>query len=110
MTAAVTPSSTKPFAAVQLLATPADLNAQCGVPETYTYAWKISSRPTGSTALLSDVTSPAPSFRPDLAGLFEFSIVVTESSGLASAVATTSLTVTHCGELAAIIKIRSPAG
>lgn len=98
-TAAVTPSSTKPFAAVQLLATPADLNAQCGVPETYTYAWKISSRPAGSTALLSDVTSPAPSFRPDLAGLFEFSIVVTDNSGLASAVATTSLTVTRCGEL-----------
>ena len=100
--ASADPSSTQPFPAtsVKLNAAPADADAACGVPETFTYAWKISSRPAGSSAVLSDLAAPNPTFTPDVAGYFEFGVQVTDSSGKTSPVAYVTLLVTNCGELA----------
>jgi hypothetical protein len=108
--AAVTPGSTMPTSLVHLLATPADDDSRCGLPPTFTYAWRVSSRPVGSSALLSDVGSPTPTFRPDVAGLFEFSVVVTASTGLSSAPATTTLVVTRCGEVAPSVDFITQSG
>jgi len=41
-----------------------------------TFNWGFISRPTGSTATLSDPTSPSPSFVPDVAGLYVLELLV----------------------------------
>ncbi|MDH4275376.1 MAG: peptidase M36, partial [Gammaproteobacteria bacterium] len=50
---------------------------------TLTYAWVITTAPTGSTAMLSGAASAKPSFTPDKTGLYIFQLTV--SDGLASA-------------------------
>ncbi len=43
-----------------------------------TYAWVITSRPTGSLAILSDASSPAPTFNPDVRGAYGFKLTVSD--------------------------------
>lgn len=49
------------------------------------FAWSISARPQGSTAVLSDTTTSNPSFTPDVMGDYTIQLVVTDSLGAASA-------------------------
>ncbi len=45
------------------------------------YAWSFASRPTGSSAALSDTTAINPSFTPDKEGPYTLQLVVTDSKG-----------------------------
>ncbi len=49
-----------------------------------TYEWVIDSRPTGSTAVLSDPASVNPSFTPDVVGHYSVRLVVRNTGGDAS--------------------------
>jgi len=46
-----------------------------------TYDWEISSAPAGSTAALSDANTVTPSFTPDLEGLYEVTLEVSDPIG-----------------------------
>jgi predicted alpha/beta hydrolase family esterase len=50
----------------------------------YACAWTLVSAPSGSTAALSDPASTTPVFTPDVRGVYEFALVVTDDGGLAS--------------------------
>ena len=56
------------------------------------YAWSLSSTPSGSTATLSSGTSAQPSFTPDVAGTYTASLIVNDGK-LSSPAATVSITV-----------------
>ncbi len=78
---------------VDLAAVVTDGDASCGISETFAYAWSFRSLPAGSHAKLNDATLVAPSFVPDAAGTYTVALVVTDSLGDASAVATTDVVV-----------------
>lgn len=58
-----------------------------------TYAWTLTSKPAGSSAVLSTATSAAPTFTADLAGTYAVSLVVNDGK-VNSAVASMTVTVT----------------
>lgn len=58
-----------------------------------TYVWTLTSRPTGSSAVLSTATSPASTFTADLAGSYAVSLVVNDGKSN-SAVASMTVTAT----------------
>lgn len=75
--------------AVALAATVTDANAgACGVPTVapFSYAWTLSG-PGGSSAVLRDGSGPQPSFTPDLAGAYDYKVVVTDALGLQASLA-----------------------
>lgn len=45
-----------------------------------TYAWKIASAPSGSSATLSSTTALKPTFTPDRAGVYEVSLIVNDGT------------------------------
>jgi hypothetical protein len=57
-----------------------------------TFAWTLTSRPTGSVATLSSLTSPKPTFTADLAGTYVASLTVNDGKGVSGNVATVSVT------------------
>ena len=57
------------------------------------YAWTLSSTPTGSAAALSSSTAAKPSFTPDVAGTYVASLIVNDGKANSSA-ATVTVTVT----------------
>jgi len=57
-----------------------------------TYDWSLSSVPNGSAAQLANKTSDRPTFKPDKAGTYVASLVVTDSAGVKSAPDTTNVT------------------
>lgn len=59
-----------------------------------TYAWSITSAPTGSTATLSSTSVAKPTITLDQLGNYVFSLTVTDSNGLTSSAATVILTAT----------------
>ena len=67
-----------------------------------TYRWIMRSAPLGSTAELSNPTSPAPSFYLDLEGRYEFELVVFDGATLSApdrvVVATNHLPIARAGE------------
>lgn len=56
------------------------------------YAWSFSSRPSGSTATLSDANTAHPSFTPDRLGAFVVQLIVTDEDGLSSTADTVQIT------------------
>ena len=58
-----------------------------------TYAWSITSAPTGSTAALVNPTSPTPSLTPDVAGAYTIRLIVNDGV-LSSAADTVTVTAT----------------
>ncbi|MGZ4848725.1 MAG: PKD domain-containing protein [Halobacteriota archaeon] len=58
-----------------------------------TYAWSITSAPTGSTASLSTTDPTKPTFTPDKPGAYEIQLIVTDSVGAASQPDTVKVTV-----------------
>lgn len=59
-----------------------------------TYAWAISSRPSGSTSTLTNPAIVNPSFAPDLVGYYVCTLIVTDSRGTASIADQVSISVT----------------
>jgi hypothetical protein len=99
----VTPSSARPGQAVALKATADSADLVCGLQVTFTYAWTVASRPAGSSAVISDPSSPNPTFTPDAAGAYQFSVQVTDSNGHKSALGYASLDVSKCGDIAPVL-------
>ena len=66
-----------------------------------TYAWTLTSRPTGSTAALTGATTAAPSFTADLAGTYVASLVVNDGKvNSASASVTVTAAVANAAPVA----------
>ena len=93
-----------PFTLVQLNAAgdTADNKSPCSAAETFTYAWRIVSRPAGSSAVLSDPTVFNPTYTPDVFGSYQLSVVATASNGLSSLPAFVNVAVDACA-------LRSPS-
>ena len=71
-----------------------------------TYAWSITTRPAGCTAVLSSTTAAKPTFTPDKTGDYIVSLTVTDSLGLSSTTPdTVKVTATTSGPIATIVKI-----
>lgn len=62
--------------------------------DTLTYAWSVTSSPTGSTATLSSTTAQDPSIMPDMAGSYQISLIVNDGT-VDSDTATITITVTE---------------
>jgi hypothetical protein len=62
--------------------------------DTLTYQWTLVSRPTRSTAALSQATSVEPTFTPDVLGAYLFSLVVSDTK-LSSATSFVTVTVSE---------------
>ncbi|MDM0045917.1 PKD domain-containing protein [Variovorax dokdonensis] len=60
--------------------------------DSLTYVWTVASKPDGSTAALSGFTSAEPTFTPDMAGTYTFSLIVNDGK-VDSAASTVELTV-----------------
>ena len=100
--------SISPLQSVQLSATPSDADTGCGLTQTFRYAWHVDAAPLASSAVLSDPTSPAPSFKPDAAGDYLLSVTVTDSSGRTSAAAYTRISVSSCESFGPVIGSIAP--
>jgi len=57
------------------------------------YNWSVTSHPAGSAAILSSTTTLNPTFTPDLAGNYQFSVSATDSNGINAAPMFLTLTV-----------------
>lgn len=69
--------------------------------KTLSFHWSITSAPAGSTAQLSSLVSASPIFSAGTAiGSYSVNVVVTDSAGLSSAPASTSIAVGLCGTAA----------
>ena len=53
--------------------------------DTLTFRWTVTSQPAGSTATIVDPSAATTTFTPDVEGTYEFTLVVTDPHGLASA-------------------------
>ena len=59
----------------------------------YTYSWSLTSKPTGSTATITDISAVNPSFKADVAGAYVATVTITDGSKNTS---TSSVTLTAC--------------
>ncbi len=84
---------------IQLSATvdDADNADACGLSQTMSYHWSLAAVPTGSQAMIAHPTLEKPTLKPDMAGTYVVSLVVTDSTGRASEAAQTSIDVSACG-------------
>ena len=98
VTATATPGTTHPNTAVQLSATPSDADVACGVAQTFTYQWSVTSVPAGATASFSNSRSQNPTFTGDKKGAYELSVVAADNTGRSSEPATVSVMVDDCGD------------
>jgi hypothetical protein len=65
-------------------------------PQTFTYAWMLTSAPSGSSAQVLNPTTATPSIVPDVSGNYVLQLVVTDSTGLSSAPASVTV-IAGCG-------------
>lgn len=89
-------------------ATDADNSGACNLGQSISLLWAVVSRPAGSSATLSDPAAPngRPTFTPDAAGSYQFSVVATDSTGLRSAPAFKTITTTSCGTAAPTVSVQ----
>ena len=99
--------SVQPFQAVSLSATPFSANSGCGLNETFTYAWRVASAPSGSGATLSNPAAAAPTFTPDAAGVYQLAVSVADSHGHVSPEAFVTVTAAACEALAPVAGVLS---
>jgi chitinase len=67
-----------------------------------TYRWSLTSRPAGSNAALADATAVNPTFTPDVAGPYNFSLVVDDGKAASSAATVTITAGTSSLELSQV--------
>jgi hypothetical protein len=112
VTAAPANIAVSPGQSVQLSATPLDPNTICGMNETFIYQWQVTSAPGASSAPISNPMSAAPQFKPDVAGDYQLSVTVTDSSGKTSPASFVHITAAACDSLpplSGIVSYSSPA-
>lgn len=65
-------------------------------PQTFSYAWTLVSAPAGSSGTILNAATASPSIVPDVAGTYRLRVVVTDSTGLASAPVDLQIPVAGC--------------
>src|SRR4051812_30389867 len=87
----------QPTSTVHLSAVALDADIACGVAQTFTYQWAISSKPAGSAAVLSNSTASNPTLTPDAVGIYELSVVAIDNTGLKSQPSAVVVVANPCG-------------
>jgi hypothetical protein len=64
-----------------------DATAPCGLPSRLSFAWWFTSKPAGSTAEFNDATIVNPSFVPDVTGVYEITLRVSDGTSVGFATA-----------------------
>jgi PKD repeat protein len=77
--------------------------------QTLAFAWRFSELPSGSRATLNDAASRKPSFTADVNGTYVVELVVTDSTGRASAPKTASITILACGSVTPNVPVANMA-
>jgi hypothetical protein len=90
----------------------ADEAPGCDLPQEFSYHWVLTEAPAGSQASLNNADLEEPSFTPDVAGDYGFTMWVSDQSGRISEVELFSVTVPDCGLSAPVAAITksSPVG
>ena len=89
----------------------ADNQGPCNFGQSLSYSWALLSAPAGSTATLNSAGLTSPSFVPQVPGTYVVGLVVKDSAGLSSTLATQSITVTPtpaCGANPPVAKLVNP--
>ena len=74
-----------------------DTTGSCNLAQTFTFLWSLASLPPGSQAVLSNPSSPSPTFFTDAPGTYQLRLVVTDSTGLTSAPLFLNVSTNACG-------------
>jgi hypothetical protein len=81
----------------------ADELESCGQAQQLSYHWRMAALPAGSEALLNDTSLEAPSFVPDLPGLYHVELSVMDQTGRRSETYLVELDLSECGARAPVI-------
>lgn len=81
----------------------------CKRTQSVSYRWTLLTAPQGSSATLSAADSAVPWLRPDSNGTYTLRLVVTDSTGLASAAKDFPLTVADCGSKLPVVNSITPS-
>ncbi len=84
--------------------------AACSIGLTFSYHWQLLTIPLGSKATLNDPNLANPSVTVDEPGDYTLSVVVTASTGKASAPSLATIHVAECGSIPPVATIQAPAG
>ncbi len=97
--ATATPSSPNTGQSVGLgvLVTDPDTSSPCSLVERLTVAWRLTSVPVGSSAVLNDPNQVSPWFTPDLPGTYGVEVVASDAAGHASAPSSLTVVASTCG-------------
>jgi hypothetical protein len=77
----------------------ADNDEGCEQGQTFSFFWRLSTRPVGSTARIEENTRPEPNFIPDVVGEYVAELIVTDSTGRDSDPFEVPVTAGECGTL-----------
>lgn len=80
-----------------------DTSPPCAATERFGYAWALTKLPAGSRAELNDPSLVTPSFRVDIAGTYEATVVVADAVGHVSAPKSVSVVASACGGNAPVV-------
>ena len=109
--AQVTPADVFVGTFVQMSATATPVDLECEPSQNLVWRWRITERPIGSLAQLTDSASPEPQFSPDQPGNYTFSVDVSTPSGVYSPPVEVTLLARLCGQVApTITAVTSPQG
>jgi PKD repeat protein len=89
--------------AVEINTEVSDADTDCGLEQSFSFAWQLSSVPAGSQALLNDTTLASPSFIPDLPGGYTVTGQVIDQDGYRSSTVSATINIDTCGTRAPII-------
>lgn len=76
----------------------------------YQYDWKMVAAPAGSGAVLTSATGPAPAFVPDVPGVYQIALTVTDALGNSSEPGFLSVATTTCGVNPPLVSLPASTG
>jgi hypothetical protein len=83
--------------ALEAITTDEDEAPGCGLPQSFSYAWRLLEVPGGSVATLANERGRVASLRPDVPGTYVAEVVATDATGRASRPAEARVEVDACG-------------